>query len=85
MWASLGVVGAVLGQERTGFVQGGSFRERQLLAQGAMEALSDTLPLAEQRGFPRPGPDGSYDIGAVERQPSDVDVIPRLDLPLIKR
>jgi hypothetical protein len=37
-----------------------------------------------QRGFPRP-PDGSYDIGALERQANDSDLAPRLYLPLIKR
>jgi len=33
--------------------------------------LGNDAPATDQRGQPRPGPDGSYDIGAVERQPAD--------------
>jgi hypothetical protein len=33
----------------------------------------------------RPGPDGSFDIGAVERQQSDVNAIPNVWLPRIVR
>ena len=29
-------------------------------------------PATDQRGLPRPGPDGNYDIGAVERQNPEV-------------
>jgi hypothetical protein len=42
-------------------------------------------PTADQRGAPRPNPFGSFDIGAVERQPNDSDLAPRLYLPLIVR
>ena len=33
--------------------------------------LGNDAPVADQRGRPRPGSDGNYDIGAVERQPDD--------------
>jgi hypothetical protein len=48
----------------------------------------DDAPTDDQRGFRRPqngGQGGGYDIGAVERQPSDVDAIPRVWLPLTVR
>jgi hypothetical protein len=41
-------------------------------------------PANDQRGFARPQGDG-FDIGAVERQPTDSDLAPRLFLPLIER
>ncbi len=47
--------------------------------------VGNDAPLSDERGLPRPGPDGSFDIGAVERQDSDGDAIPRLWLPLIVR
>ena len=47
--------------------------------------VGSDAPATDQRGLPRPGPDGSYDIGAVERQPTDSNLAPRLYLPLIKR
>jgi hypothetical protein len=47
--------------------------------------VGNDAPLTNQRGLPRPGPDGSYDIGAVERQPTGSDLAPRLYLPLIVR
>jgi hypothetical protein len=39
-------------------------------------------PSTDQRGEPRPGSDGSYDIGAVERQSDDSSLAPRIYLPL---
>jgi hypothetical protein len=45
--------------------------------------LGNDAPATDQRGQPRPGSDGSYDIGAVERQPTDSDLAPRVYLPLI--
>jgi predicted outer membrane repeat protein len=47
--------------------------------------VGSNAPTADQRDQPRPGPDGSYDIGAVERQPGDSDLAPRLYLPQIAR
>ncbi len=47
--------------------------------------VGSDAPLIDQRGLPRPGPDGSYDIGAVERQPNDSDLAPRIYLPLLLR
>ena len=47
--------------------------------------LGNNAPIIDQRGQPRPGPDGSYDIGAVERQPGDSSLAPRLYLPLVIR
>ncbi len=41
-------------------------------------------PSTDQRGKPRPQ-GGGYDIGAVERQPDDADVIPSVYLPLVLR
>ncbi len=41
-------------------------------------------PATDQRGVARPQ-GGGFDIGAVERQPSDVDTVPRLWLPLLRR
>ncbi len=46
--------------------------------------VGSDAPSTDQRGLPRPQ-GGGYDIGAVERQPSDVDIIPKLWLPLIVR
>ena len=49
----------------------------------AIDAAPGSATLnSDQRGLPRP-PDGSYDIGAVERHPTDSDLAPRLYLPLI--
>ena len=48
-------------------------------------SLSDA-PGTDQRGQPRPqSQGGGYDIGAVERQPTDSDLAPWLYLPLIRR
>ena len=47
--------------------------------------VGSDAPLTDQRGLPRPGPDGSYDIGAVERQPNDTDLAPRVYLPVVLR
>jgi hypothetical protein len=44
--------------------------------------VGSDAPTTDQRGKPRPEGSG-FDIGAVERQPSDLDTIPRLWLPLI--
>lgn len=44
--------------------------------------VGSDAPSTDQRGFPRPQ-GGGYDIGAVERQPSDSDLAPRVYLPLI--
>jgi hypothetical protein len=41
-------------------------------------------PANDQRGFSRPQ-GGGFDIGAVERQPMDSDLAPRLYLPLMRR
>jgi CSLREA domain-containing protein len=43
-------------------------------------------PSTDQRGVGRPQPlGGQFDIGSVERQPTDSSLAPRLYLPLIKR
>ncbi len=47
--------------------------------------VGNDAPAIDQRGQPRPGPDGSYDIGAVERQPGDSSLVPRAYLPLVMR
>jgi hypothetical protein len=47
--------------------------------------VGSDAPNQDQRLQPRPGSDGSYDIGAVERQPADSDVAPRLYLPEVVR
>jgi hypothetical protein len=47
--------------------------------------VGSDAPATDQRGQPRPGSDGSYDIGAVERQPADSDLAPRLYLPQVAR
>jgi hypothetical protein len=47
--------------------------------------IGNDAPGQDQRGQPRPGSDGSYDIGAVERQPGDSDLAPRLYLPTVLR
>jgi hypothetical protein len=47
--------------------------------------VGSDAPGTDQRGQSRPGPDGSYDIGAVERQPADSDLAPRLYLPQVVR
>jgi hypothetical protein len=47
--------------------------------------VGSDAPLTDQRGKVRPGPDGSFDIGAVERQPTDSDLAPRLYLPMLRR
>jgi hypothetical protein len=44
--------------------------------------VGNDAPATDQRGQPRPGSDGSYDIGAVERQPNDSSLAPRVYLPL---
>jgi hypothetical protein len=46
--------------------------------------VGNDAPATDQRGKPRPQ-GGGYDIGAVERQPSDSDLVPRVYLPLILR
>jgi hypothetical protein len=46
--------------------------------------VGSDAPPVDQRGLPRPV-GGAFDIGAVERQPTDVDAIPRLWLPLLVR
>jgi hypothetical protein len=51
----------------------------------AIDGVSGSdAPATDQRGKPRPQGSG-YDIGAVERQPGDIDAIPRLWLPIILR
>ena len=47
--------------------------------------VGNDAPSSDQRGQPRPGSDGSYDIGAVERQPDDSSLAPRVYLPLVMR
>lgn len=47
--------------------------------------VGNDAPLVDQRGQPRPGSDGSYDIGAVEREPWDVDFLGHLLLPIISK
>ena len=47
--------------------------------------VGNDAPAIDQRSQPRPGPDGSYDIGAVERQPSDSSLAPRVYLPQVMR
>jgi predicted outer membrane repeat protein len=47
--------------------------------------VGNDAPAIDQRGQPRPGSDGSYDIGAVERQPDDSSLAPRVYLPLVWR
>jgi hypothetical protein len=44
--------------------------------------VGNDAPSTDQRGQPRPGTDGSYDIGAVERQSGDSSLAPRVYLPL---
>ena len=46
--------------------------------------VGNDAPLTDQRGLPRPQ-GGGYDIGAVERQPGETGLLPRLYLPLIVR
>lgn len=48
--------------------------------------LGSNAPATDQRGFPRPVGAG-YDIGAVERQPSDdtVTLTPRIRIPIVLR
>jgi len=46
--------------------------------------VGSDAPSTDQRGKPRPQ-GGGFDIGAVERQPSDSDLAPRLYLPLVVR
>ena len=41
-------------------------------------------PTTDQRGVVRPQ-GAACDVGAVERQPGDVDIVPRMSLPLIVR
>ena len=47
--------------------------------------VGTNTPATDQRGQPRPGPDGNRDIGAVERQPDDSSLAPHLYLPLLRR
>jgi hypothetical protein len=47
--------------------------------------VGNDAPGTDQRGQPRSGPDGSYDIGAVERQPADSHLAPWLYVPLLRR
>ena len=47
--------------------------------------VGNDAPAIDQRGQPRPGSDGSYDIGAVERQPGDSSLAPVAYLPLVMR
>ncbi|MBI5879654.1 MAG: hypothetical protein HZB53_18545 [Chloroflexi bacterium] len=47
--------------------------------------VGNAAPLTDQRSLPRPEADGSFDIGAVERQLADSNLAPRLYLPLIVR
>ena len=44
--------------------------------------VGSDVPNDDQRGYPRLVP---YDLGAVERQPGDSDLAPRLYLPLLRR
>jgi len=46
--------------------------------------VGSDAPSTDRRGLPRPQGSG-YDIGAVERQPTDSDLTPRVYLPLILR
>jgi hypothetical protein len=46
--------------------------------------VGNDAPSTDQRGLPRPQ-GGGYDIGAIERQPSDSDLTPRVYLPLVQR
>jgi hypothetical protein len=46
--------------------------------------VGNKAPLYDQRGVPRPQGAG-YDIGAVERLPTDTDIVPRLYLPSLSR
>jgi hypothetical protein len=51
----------------------------------AIDGVSGSdAPATDQRGKPRPQGAG-FDIGAVERQPSDSDLVPWLYLPLLVR
>jgi hypothetical protein len=55
------------------------------LGSPAIDGVSGTPDFAtDQRGLPR-STDGSFDIGAVERQPTDSDLPPRLYVPLVER
>jgi predicted outer membrane repeat protein len=46
--------------------------------------LGSVAPAVDQRGLPRPA-GGGYDMGAVERQPDDSELLPWLWLPLVRR
>jgi predicted outer membrane repeat protein len=47
--------------------------------------VGSDAPNVDQRSQPRPGADGNYDIGAVERHPADTSLAPRLYLPQLAR
>ena len=66
---------------------GGSTQVHMLKANSPAKdaVVGNDAPLFDQRGLPRPGPDGSFDIGAVERQDSESNLAPRLYLPLLVR
>ena len=66
---------------------GGSTQVHMLKANSPAKdaVVGNDAPLFDQRGLPRPGPDGSFDIGAVERQDNDSNLAPRLYLPLLER
>ena len=63
---------------------GGSTQVHMLrLGSPAIDGMSGSdAPTTDQRGKPRPQ-GGGYDIGAVERQPNDSDLAPRVYLPLV--
>jgi hypothetical protein len=65
---------------------GGSTQVHMLkLGSPAIDGIvGSDAPATDQRGLPRPQGNG-YDIGAVERQPSDSDLAPRVYLPLSTR
>jgi hypothetical protein len=65
---------------------GGSTQVHMLqLGSPAIDGVSGSdAPETDQRGQPRPQGNG-YDIGAVERQPTDSDIAPQVYLPLVIR
>ena len=65
---------------------GGSTKVHMLeLGSPAIDGIvGSDAPSTDQRGFSRPI-GASYDIGAVERQPSDTDLLPWVYLPLLRR
>ncbi len=50
--------------------------------------LGSDAPNVDQRGYPRPAPGipgNAYDVGAVERQATDPDLMPMIYIPLVRR